>query len=162
MKNEHGFIVALISHGKEVNDTPEIFSTGTYVDINDWETLDNTLLSITVTGSARMRILDTTYNEKGLMEARAEYINEPKVSHYNFELDDKYNNLVETLQLLSKHPFVLQKYPEIDYMSPLNVCYKLSELLPISNSTKLELLEITDINLYIEKLGILLESIEGK
>jgi len=160
MKNKHGFLVTLISQGKEVDDIPEIYATGTYAEITDWETLDNTLLAITVTGITRMNILSTSSNEDGLMTAQTEEITElsPK---YMIELQDKYDNLVETLQQLSQHLFVLRKYSDIDYSSSIDVCYRLSELLPISNVLKQDLLETVDIDIYIKKLSTMIISLGG-
>jgi Lon protease-like protein len=161
MKSEHGFVVALISSGKEVDDLPEIYSTGTYVEITDWKTLDNTLLAITVTGIRRMNILSSSSSENGLMIAQTEYFNEPSISNHKIELENKYNSLVETLQQLSQHPFVSQKYSDVDYSSSIDVCYRLSELLPASNTLKQDLLETVDIHSYIEKLEAIIKTIGG-
>ena len=48
MRDNHGFVVILISVGKEVGDTPETYSIGTYVEIVDWEMLENGLLGVTL------------------------------------------------------------------------------------------------------------------
>ena len=154
-------MIALISHGNEVNDLPKIYSTGTYVEITDWETLDNTLLAISVTGIRRVVIHSTASGDNGLMTAQTKNFNEPVAYEYKSELEDTYSDLVGTLQQLSNHPYVSKKYSAIDYSSAIDVCYRLSELLPVSNPLKQDLLETVDINLYIEKLETVIKSLGG-
>jgi Lon protease-like protein len=161
MKKEHGFVVALISSGKEVDDLPEIYSTGTYVEITDWKTLDNTLLGITVTGIQRVNILSTQPNTSGLITAETKDFNTSLKIKNLVEFEGKFNNLVETLKQLSDHPFISDNYSDIDYSSSINVCYLLSELLPVSNTTKQDLLETNNINSYIDKLTEIIKALGG-
>jgi Lon protease-like protein len=162
MKNEHGFVIVLISSGKEVGDLPDIYSTGTYVEITDWEALDSTLLGITVTGIKRVKIRSTTADKNGLMAAKTEDFTTPLEESLTLESENTFNNLVDTLRQLAEHPFVAQNYPSIDYSSPYDVCYRLSELLPISNTIKQDLLETENINSYIEKLAAIINSLGGQ
>jgi Lon protease-like protein len=150
MKNEHGFIVVLINSGKEVDDTPEIYSIGTYANIIDWESLDSGLLGITVQGSRRVQLHSATAKDNGLLVGQT--IDIDNHDDGSATLDEEHSELVKTLKELSKHPFVAQRYPDIDYSSASTVCNRLSELLPIPNIVKQELLETTSLSLHIEKL----------
>lgn len=157
MKNEHGFVVALINSGKEVDDAPEIYRIGTYANIIDWQSLDNGLLGITIQGVRRVQLHTATAKDDGLLVGQ---INELENCDDNTTtLNDEHAELVITLQELSKHPFVAQTYSDIDYSSASAVCNRLSELLPISNVLKQELLETLNINHHIEKLQTIIEQL---
>lgn len=150
MKNELGFVVVLISSGKEVNDVPEIHRIGTYVKIIDWESLDNGLLGITIQGTRRVQLQSTTAKDDGLLVG--EIIELGSCDEQTVVLNNKHEDLMKTLKQLSEHPFVSQRYSNIDFSSANTVCNRLSELLPIPNLVKQELLETLDIEHQIEKL----------
>ncbi len=157
MKNELGFVVVLISSGKEVNDVPEIHRIGTYVKIIDWESLENGLLGITIQGVRRVLLQSTTAKDDGLLVGRVS-----EVGSYDEQavvLNNKHDDLVKTLQQLSKHPFVAQRYSDIDFSCASTVCNRLSELLPIPNLVKQELLEMLDIEHQIEKLQTIINKL---
>lgn len=137
MKNQHGFIAVLISDGNEVGDIPETYSVGTYVEIIDWDSLKNNLLSITIQGQQRVSIKNTHIHYDNLISAEINYLDNLE----SLETDIIDENLIALLQTLHKHPFVAEKYPDIDYSSLLEIAYKLCELLPLSNTEKQRLLE---------------------
>jgi len=157
MKNELGFVVVLISSGKEVNDAPEIHRIGTYVKIIDWESLDNGLLGITIQGVRRVQLQSTSAKDDGLLVGRV--IELGSCDEQSVVLNNKYDDLIKTLQQLSKHPFVAQRYSSIDFSSAHTVCNRLSEFLPISNLVKQELLETLDIEFQIEKLQAIIDGL---
>lgn len=137
MKNQHGFIAVLIRHGNEVGDIPETYSVGTYVEIIDWDSLENNLLSITIQSQQRVSIKNTHVHDDNLISAEIDYLDNLQ-SQASDIIDE---DLTALLQTLHKHPFVTAKYPDIDYSSPLEIAYKLCELLPLSNIEKQRLLE---------------------
>lgn len=159
LKNEHGFVIALISEGKEVADTPEIFNTGTYATIIDWQQLENTLLGITVKGMHRVTISDVSPDSQGLLHANTHeiYTN----GHNATEIPAAFHKLRDILQQLASHPFITETYGHIDYSSATDVCNRLSELLPITNSQKQELLESPSIPSQIQKLNSIINSLGG-
>ena len=137
MKNQHGFIAVLIRDGNEVGDIPETYSVGTYVEIIDWDSLENNLLSITIQGQQRVSIKNTHIHDDNLISAEINYLD--NLDSLEFDIIDE--NLIALLQTLHKHPFVAVKYPDIDYSSLLEIAYKLCELLPLGNTEKQRLLE---------------------
>ena len=157
MKNETGFIVVLISSGKEVNDVPEIHRIGTYVKIVDWESLSNGLLGITVQGDRRVQLQTTSAKDDGLLVGKISELE--SCDNHATILNSKHDDLVKTLQELSKHPFVARRYSDIDYSSASTVCNRLSELLPIPNLVKQELLETLNIEHQIEKLQVIINEL---
>lgn len=150
MKKELGFVVVLISSGNEVNDAPELHRIGTYVNIIDWESLTNGLLGITIQGIRRVQLQTTTAKDDGLLVGQISELG--NCDDHATILGDEHDDLIKTLRQLSKHPFVAQRYPDIDYSSASTVCNLLSELLPIPNIVKQELLETLNIDHHIEKL----------
>ena len=157
MKNECGFVVVLINSGKEVNDSPEIFRVGTYAKIIDWESLDGGLLGITVKGTHRVTLSNATAKDDGLLVGSIDEIN---IKDNNSQtVSTEHDDLIKTLQEFSKHPFVAQRYTDINYSSADDVCNLLSELLPISNIQKQELLETLNINHHIEKLQTIIKEL---
>lgn len=157
MKNELGFVVVLISSGKEVNDVPEIHRIGTYVEIIDWESLTNGLLGVTVQGVRRVKLQTTTARDDGLLVGKISELKD--CDNQVVALTSENNDLVKTLQELSKHPFVAQRYSDIDYSSASTVCNRLGELLPIPNLVKQELLETLNLEHQIEKLQIIINEL---
>jgi len=157
MQNQHGFITVLIRNGNEVDDIPETYNIGTYVEIIDWDTLDNNLLGITIQGKQRVHLNKTHVLDHNLISAEFNYLS-------NLEADDSDlldEDLLSLLHSLQKHPFVVGKYPVIDDSSITNVAYKLCELLPTSNSKKQQLLETETIEQLFEQLKIIISRLEN-
>ena len=157
MQNQHGFISALIRNGREVNDTAETFAVGTYVEIIDWNTLDNNLLGITVQGRQRALINKTHIHDNNLISANFTYLDNLEAKEGDTVDDD----LLSLLHSLQKHPFVANKYPDIDDSSLTNAAYKLCELLPTSNKEKQQLLEATQTHSLIEQLKLIISRLEN-
>ena len=157
MQNQHGFIIALIREGKEVNDAAETFATGTYVEIIDWNTLDNNLLGITIQGRQRVLINKTHIHDDNLISAEFTYLSNLEEP----ELDTVDEDLLSLLHSLQKHPFVANKYPDINEHSLINVAYKLCELLPTSNTEKQQLLEAEQTRSLIEQLKSIISRLEN-
>jgi len=137
MHDQHGFITVLIRDGKEVDDVPETYSIGTYVEIIDWDSLENNLLGITIQGRQRVCINNTHIHDDKLISADIDYLDNLKPQTTDI-VDD---SLIVLLQALQQHPFVAAKYPDIDYTSMIEIAYKLGELLPATNNEKQALLE---------------------
>lgn len=140
LQNEQGFVVVLISAGKEVGTQPDVFSIGCYVTITDWEALDNGLLGITIQGQHRVRISNPCAQHDGLLMAEAKALHDD--STHEAALLEEYSDLVDTLRHLEQHPFTASLKMKFDYSSCSDVCNKLSYLLPVTNQVKQSLLEM--------------------
>ena len=157
MKNQHGFIVVLIREGKEVDDIPEVYSIGTYVEIIDWGMLSNNLLSISIKGLQRVQIDTIKELDSKLLSAEITYLDNLK-SQASDNVDE---DLITLLQTLHDHDFVLSKYPDIDYTSGIEIAYKLCELLPSTNHEKQMLLEASQIEALQNQLRTLISRLEN-
>lgn len=140
LQNECGFVVVLISAGKEVGDQPDVFTVGCYVDIIDWESLDNGLLGITILGKHRVQLTNPCALDDGLLMAEVKALHDN--SNDSLQLLDEYPDLVDTLKHLERHPFIASQQMQFDYQNCYDVCNKLSYLLPTSNQVRQSLLEM--------------------
>jgi Lon protease-like protein len=156
MRDNHGFVVILISVGKEAGDTPETYSIGTYVEIVDWEMLENGLLGITIEAKYRVRVSNPCAQDDGLMTGEIETL--PMADEADIDTDIQIADLVDTLKQLEQHPYIEQQAMQVDYSSTQDVCHKLSQLLPVDPLIKQSLLEI---NTTAEKIDRLRQLIQG-
>ena len=158
MRNNCGFVVVLINQGNEVNDTPTIHRIGTYVEITDFEMLDNGLLGITIKAKHKVLIKNTTTQHDGLLNGEAEPIaDEDDSTPENLE---KYHHLKSMLETLVEHPLLKEQYCDINYQSLSEISYRLSEFLPTSNINKQELLEIAHVEDRLIKIEVLIEQLQ--
>jgi len=152
MKQQTGFVTVLISEGKEVGDTPQIVSTGCYVDIIDWDALSNGLLGISIQAKHRVRLTNSSVRDDGLLLAEAGPVK--STIDNNLPLPDAFKPLLEVLKQLLNHPFSAQYKDSIDFNNTADVCYRLSELLPVSNKHKQLLLETESIEQMLDQLAL--------
>ena len=158
MRDNHGFVVILISAGKEVGDTPETYSIGTYVDIVDWEMLENGLFGITIEARHRVRVTNPCAQDDGLMTGEIEALPLPDEKDVGSSI--QITDLVETLKVLEQHPYIEKQAMVVDYTSTQDVCYKLSQLLPVDPLVKQSLLEIDNTAEKIDRLRELIQRIQ--
>ena len=158
MRDNHGFVVILISAGKEVGDTPETYSIGTYVDIVDWEMLDNGLFGITIEARHRVRVTHPCAQDDGLMTGEIEPL--PYTDEAEIDSVTRIPDLIDTLKQLEQHPYAEQQALEPDYASTQDVCHKLSQLLPLDPLVKQSLLEINSTEEKIDRLRDLIQRIQ--
>ncbi|MGD2053390.1 MAG: LON peptidase substrate-binding domain-containing protein [Gammaproteobacteria bacterium] len=158
LRDEHGFVVILISAGKEVGDTPETYSIGSYVDIIDWEMLENGLFGITIEAKHRVRVTNPSALDDGLMTGEIEAL--PQSADAEAEFIGRIPDLVDTLKLLEQHPYIEKQAMEINYSSVEDVCHKLSQLLPVDPLIKQSLLEINDTTEKINRLRELIKRLQ--
>lgn len=158
LRDNHGFVVILISAGKEVGDTPETYSIGSYVDIVDWEMLENGLFGITIEARHRVRVTNPSALDDGLMTGDIETL--PQPDETDAENLAPIPDLVDTLKLLEQHPYIEKQAMQIDYSSVQDICYKLSQLLPVDPLIKQSLLEINDTSEKIDRLRDLIQRMQ--
>jgi Lon protease-like protein len=158
LRDNHGFVVILISSGKEVGDAPETYSIGTYVEIIDWETLDNGLFGITIKAQYRVRVTSPSVQDDGLMTGEIETLlsDETPDSADVLQIAD----LVDILKQLEQHPYIEQQPMKTDYSSTYDVCHKLSQLLPLDPLIKQSLLEIDSSAEKIDRLRDLINRLQ--
>ena len=139
MNSESGFVITLSND----NVSGERFmSQGTFVDIIDFNQLQNGLLGITVKGREKVSIKSIEQVESGLHYASISPIAEPVVDDQ--AVLAKFPELINVLSQLKEHPQVKLLPLEIDMLSAESVSYQLAGLIPISPIQKQTLLEAFD------------------
>jgi len=158
LRDNHGFVVVLISSGSEVGDAPEIYGTGIYADIVDWETLDNGLLGITIEARHRVRVTSPGAQDDGLLTGTIQDLK---------DLDEEtpgailpLHDLTETLIALENHPYIERQNISVDYSNASEVCYRLAQLLPVDALAKQTLLEIDETARRAERLREMIRQLE--
>jgi hypothetical protein len=159
MKQQTGFVVVLISAGKEVGATPQIYSTGCYVEIIDWESLNNGLLGISIQGKYRVRLSNSSVRDDGLLFAEASPLE--STLDNNLPLPNALEPLADTLKQLLKHPYAQQYENTVNFNSSAEICYRLSELLPISNKQKQLLLETDSMEQMLDQLALHINALQS-
>ena len=158
MKQQTGFVTVLISDGKEVGATPQIYCTGCYVEIIDWEALENGLLGISVQAKYRAHLSNSSVRDDGLLLA--------EVSPVKSNLDDNpvlpetFKPLSDTLEQLLNHPFARHYRNKVDFNNTADICYRLGELLPISNKQKQLLLETETTEQMLDQLALHINALQ--
>jgi hypothetical protein len=158
MKHQAGFIVVLISEGKEVGATPQIYRTGCYVEIIDWESLNNGLLGITIQAKYRALLSNSSVRDDGLLLADASPLH--STLDDNAILPDTFKPLSDTLKQLLQHPFADRYRGKVDFDNSADICYRLGELLPISNKEKQLLLETETTEQMLDQLALHINALQ--
>ena len=159
MKQSTGFVTVLISEGKEVGSTPQIYCTGCYVEIIDWEPLANGLLGISIQAKHRVRLSHSSVRDDGLLFAEATAIK--STLDNNPALPETFKPLSETLKQLLNHPFAEQYKDKVDFNNTTDICYRLGELLPISNKQKQLLLETETTEQMLDQLALHINALQA-
>lgn len=161
MRDGVGFGVVWIRRGSEVAEASvtnlDLGDYGTMANIVDWDQLPNGLLGITVEGAERFHIEEVWRESSGLTRAHVDI--EPRSEPAR--VSDEGRSMIDVLAGLQRHPEVRRLGHTVDTTNCWEVCHVLSQLLPIDNSVKYELLGITDIHVYIEELDTLLSELSG-
>ncbi len=158
MKQQTGFIIVLISEGKEVGATPQIYRTGCYVEIIDWESLDGGLLGINVQARYRVQLSHSSVRDDGLLFAEATPVK--SALDDNPAMPEVFKPLADTLKELLAHPFAERYKETVDFNNTTDVCYRLSELLPISNKQKQLLLESETSEQMLDQLALHINALQ--
>jgi len=151
LAKEEGFCIALTKDEGpiSVKGFPNHYDVGTYVEIVDFNQLQNGLLGITVKGLNKVKILDRWKQDDELLLAN---ISKLKELGEDFSEDPSYKEIWNMLIEISNHPEVKKLNLEIDLKNAVNVSYILGSLLPLSPTEKQRMLELES---SIEKLDYL-------
>ncbi len=159
MKEETGFVTVLISEGKEVGETPQIYCTGCYVEIIDWESLPNGLLGVSIQAKNRVRLSNSSVRDDGLLLAETSPFE--STLDKKFSLPTTFKPLSDTLKQLLNHPFAQQYKDTVDFNDTADICYRLGELLPINNKQKQLLLESETAEQMLDQLALHINALQA-
>tara|TARA_B100001013_G_scaffold336005_1_gene254904 strand:- start:1660 stop:2271 length:612 start_codon:yes stop_codon:yes gene_type:complete len=141
MTQEIGFCVVLLRGNTDQpksSKLPDHSPIGTYVEIVDFNQLENGLLGVTVQGQYRIQILDRRKQQDGLILAD---IIEQAEEEESLSLEPQYENIWRILRDISKHPEIKKLELEIDFNNSSSVAYNLASLLPLTPPERQNILE---------------------
>ncbi len=161
MKSSSPFGVVWIRRGAEVAQrgraAPELGDYGTCARIVDWDQLPNGLLGITIEGAQRFELMETHSRANGLVVGQVEL--QPPTNPAPLSAD--WLSLLDVLRSLETHPHVQRMKLRVDYNDAWQVGYTLTQLLPLEESLKYELLGLDSIDALMAELLALLNQISG-
>ena len=158
LSKEKGFCIVLIKEEKELSTLKAQHSaTGTYVEVVDFNQLENGLLGITVQGKYRAQILDRREQDDGLLLGNIVQLKEAD----DICLEADYENIWRVLREISEHPEIKKLQFEIDFSSSSSVAYNLASLLPISPLDKQLILESNSNQIRLDSLQEILKKLGG-
>lgn len=134
LRDGQGFGIAPIRRGHEVGMPAETHPLGTFARIVDWDQGRDSLLHITVHGTARFRILAVAHRANGLIDADIEWFEDgedPPLPN-----DDGFLSRLFTALWQRFAP----ERPAPDALRSRSLCYRLAEMLPFDAETRIALL----------------------
>ena len=162
MRNDSKFGVVLIREGLEIDEKDHaksnLSSIGTLARIVDWDQLPNGLLGITIQGGERFFLLDSWKQENGLVLGNINIFQ----SYTYVPMRKEWAPLLDVLRRIKQHPHVKRMNLDINEEDAWQVGFILSQLLPIVEIDKHELLGLKDIEELMEKLEKMLSEISGE
>ncbi|MCH8499208.1 MAG: LON peptidase substrate-binding domain-containing protein [Marinobacter sp.] len=154
LKDNSGFVVVLLQSGQEAGTVATFYDVGTYVDIIDFQQLDNGLLGIVVEGRQKVLVHNTWKQPDGLNLGQVDDLPaEPERV-----LPGQFRELSGVLQALMKHPVVRDLGMRVNFEDASQVGWRLTELLPLEAVEKQRLVEMQDPEARLQQLQILLDS----
>lgn len=137
LKNDQGFGVVAIRQGREVGAVPEIFPLGVAVGVVDWGQRSNGVLSITVQGKHKFRVLRREVQPNQLLVGDIEYLPDEDAR----PIDEHYLGLLRLLNQLKQHAAIkAMALPPVSDTAELS--WQLAQVLPLGPVEKMALLAL--------------------
>ena len=111
---------------------------GTYVEIVDFNQLDNGLLGITVQGKHKIKIEDAWQQDDNLLLGRIQEVIE---EDDNLSTEPGYSDLWDMVKEITNHPEIKKLNLDLNLDSSKSVCYALASILPLRPEEKQTILE---------------------
>jgi len=158
LKAGHGFGVVRLIEGGEVGlAASEYASTGCEALIRDWQQRPNGLLGIRVEGGRRFDVLSAEVQRDQLTVAEISWRDEGD----DLPLGDEHADLAILLEALGQHPLVETLGMGGAVRGQRSLAYQLAYLLPFQPVQKVELLQLDDAPLQLQRIQHWLEQLQG-
>ena len=160
LANSEGFCIVLFKddENEENNEYLSYHDIATYVEIVDFNKLDNGLLGITVQGKYKIRIEDVWKQEDELLLGKIEKINE---EDDNLSNEPEYLDLWNMVIEITNHPEIKKLNLDLDLNSSISVCYILASVLPLRPQEKQTILEFDNNRDKLDYLKALIKRLGG-
>lgn len=158
MQQQAPFGVVMIRSGGEVGAPAETMQTGTLAAIVDFDKGKDGMLMVACIGGDRFRILESRTETNRLLRARVEVIPDGEDS----ALAPEHETLAGFLRAVVNQPGMSRRIapPDINYSSPLEIGYRLAEMLPVGLEEQQQLLEMTDPNSRLDRIAAMLKDMD--
>ncbi len=160
LANSEGFCIVLFKdedNEENIEYLPH-HNIATYVEIVDFNKLDNGLLGITVQGKYKIRIEDVWKQEDELLIGKIEKINE---EDDNLSNEPEYLDLWNMVKEITNHPEIKKLNLDLDLNSSISVCYILASVLPLRPQEKQTILEFENNRDKLDYLKALIKRLGG-
>ena len=160
LANSEGFCIVLFKddENEENKEYLPYHNIATYVEIVDFNKLDNGLLGITVQGKYKIRIEDVWKQEDELLLGKIEKINE---EDDNLSNEPEYLDLWNMVKEITNHPEIKKLNLDLDLNSSISVCYILASVLPLRPQEKQTILEFENNRDKLDYLKALIKRLGG-
>jgi Lon protease-like protein len=162
MKADEPFGVVWIRRGLEVAQrgtaSPDLGDYGTTARIVDWDQLPNGLLGITIEGQERFDLESTGIRDNGLVVGEVVFRPTPKET----AMKKEWQTLLDVLHGLRDHPHVQSMNLQLDYGNAWQVAYVLTQLLPLEEHLKYDVLGLESIEEVMSELDAILNQVSGE
>ena len=160
LANSEGFCIVLFKDDENEENKEYLphHNIATYVEIVDFNKLDNGLLGITVQGKHKIRIEDVWKQEDELLLGKIEKINE---EDDNLSNDPEYLDLWNMVKEITNHPEIKKLNLDLDLNSSISVCYILASVLPLRPQEKQTILEFENNRDKLDYLKALIKRLGG-
>jgi len=162
MREGTPFGVVLIRRGNDARLTrdasqPQIFDVGTEARIVDFNQLSGGRLGVVVRGGRKFRVRRAREQPDHLLIGEVEILpDEPLVT-----MGEEYQELVDILRELIRHPLIQKLGLEIAFDDARSVGWRLAELLPIEPEIKQSLLKLQWPRERLQELSRLVDKLRG-
>lgn len=157
LKEDRGFVVVLLKNGGEAGRTATFYDIGTYVQVTDFQKLDNGLLGITIEGVYKVSVIRSWQQRDGLNIGDVDVLLDEAQS----DIPERFDELPSVLRALSRHPVIRDLNMNVDYEDARHIGWRLTELLPLDKHEKQRLVELQDPLERLSRLQLLLEALGG-
>ena len=160
LANSEGFCIVLFKDDENEENKEYLphHNIATYVEIVDFNKLDNGLLGITVQGKYKIRIEDVWKQEDELLLGKIEKINE---EDDNLSDEPEYLDLWNMVKEITNHPEIKKLNLDLDLNSSISVCYILASVLPLRPQEKQTILEFENNRDKLDYLKALIKRLGG-
>ena len=160
LANSEGFCIVLFKEDDTQKESEFIahHEIATYVEIVDFNQLDNGLLGITVQGKYKIKIEDIWKQNDELLLGKIKKIPE---EDDNLSNEPEYLDLWNMVKEITNHPEIKKLNLDLDLNSSSSVCYILASVLPLRPEEKQTILEFESNRDKLDYLKALIKRLGG-
>lgn len=160
LANSEGFCIVLFKEDDTQKESEFLshHEIATYVEIVDFNQLDNGLLGITVQGKYKIKIEDIWKQNDELLLGKIKKIPE---EDDNLSNEPEYLDLWNMVKEITNHPEIKKLNLDLDLNSSSSVCYILASVLPLRSEEKQTILEFESNRDKLDYLKALIKRLGG-